>query len=1484
MKKLFTLLIAVLIFSTQIWAQTPVAPSLGDGSTGNPYQIANINNLAWLQDGTNYSQWGMNFIQTADIDASVTASWNYDGYSTTLGFSPIGNDYSNYPFSGTYNGQGHTITGLTINRQYYYYVGLFGYTLASCSISNLGLINVNITGTEFVGGFVGVFQGTISNCYITGTVNGLPDSDGSFEVGGLAGFSSGQISDSYSTATINARAGVGGLVGDVEGGFINNSYSTGSVNGIGDVGGLIGYLASGNISNCYSTSNISSSGWNSGGLIGDLRPGTDGVTINVTNCYSTGNVGGSYSGGLIGTIELLYGTPSISVNMCYATGSVSGNNYFNGGLIGEIATDCTINNCFSRGDATVDNYAGGMIGYLYHPCTLNNCYSTGKPSVTTAYTGGMIAAAYLTSSINNCYWDMTTSLQPTSPGGGIGKTTTQMKDQTNFLYSGFTSIWGINAAKNNGYPYLRGQYVSPLATAATSLTSSGFTANWGAVDEATSYSVIVTDNSCNPIAGSPFIVSAPATNLVITGLSASTVYKYKVKGVNTFGSSVYSNVINVTTNAPVVIAPAAPVATAATSVTASGFVANWGAVATATSYSLEVTDNLGAPIAYSPFTIADPTVSQTITGLMQGATYHYRLTAINIIGPGAYSNVIDVTLPSLTIGTISGSPFQVSSTQNASVQVPFTITGSFSNGNVFTAYLSDASGSFASEVAIGNLTATTSGTINATISVNTPAGSFYRIRVKSTSTVVISNDNGSNLTIQATPDINWTNPADITYNTLLSSTQLNATVTYNGSAVTGMLTYNPVSGSKLNAGSNQDLTITFAPTDATNYAAATKTVKIKITKATPVINWSNPSDIVYGTALCATQLNATASTLGSMVYTPVSGTILYPGTNQTLSVSFAPIDGANYRPATATASINVSKATLNYVADNIAIFFGNPIPTLTYHFNGLVNNDAATVVSGLPALSTAALQTSPIGNYPITIALGNLSASNYNFNFVNGTFTINPATVWNGTSWSNGFPSASLSAQIDAPFTVGVNPPVTNNLTLLALIISPSATLYVKPGCSLTVNGNLYNNGGIVLQGDATSTPTGSFICYGTESGTGTFTAQRNISASGILHYVSSPMPNQTNAVFAPYYSFNTGNGTTWTTYTGILANMTGYAVQYSVNTKMSTFTGTAPFNSGNQQINVNGACAMFLAGNPYPSAIDWVKVAGLAQTNITNTFYIRDVGRNVTCNTTTCAGGVFATDRFIPAMKGFLIKTGTATLGTFKMDNTVLTNATTAYWKDENALSNIVRLKTTGGNYQGDEAVVYFDEFASKGIDNNDGDKLFEEESYYSHLFTLTEDNHPLAINVTPAVKTMPLVFQCGVAGSYSIEASELKLENGNTVFLEDLQNGNNVDLSSGSYNFAYTNTSKPYNFILHFAATSSIKPYLAGSLNVYANKNLIYIQNTFSSNAEVVVYNTLGREVKRLPITGNYSTIEMNVVPGAYMVKVISGSNVVTKKVLIN
>ena len=213
----------MLAMSSSLLAQTASAPSFGDGSSSNPYQISTLNHLYWITQ--NSSEWDKYYIQTANIDAFSTSSWD-----SNEGFSPIGNNSTQ--FTGSYDGDGYTVNGLMIDRSSTNHIGLFGYT-DDATIQDLGVTNVNITGRYYVGGLVGRNKGsTVSNCYSTGSVTGTAR-----YVAGLVGWvlDTSTVSNSYSTVTvtgthISVGDYVGGLAGQViDNSTISNCYSTGSL-------------------------------------------------------------------------------------------------------------------------------------------------------------------------------------------------------------------------------------------------------------------------------------------------------------------------------------------------------------------------------------------------------------------------------------------------------------------------------------------------------------------------------------------------------------------------------------------------------------------------------------------------------------------------------------------------------------------------------------------------------------------------------------------------------------------------------------------------------------------------------------------------------------------------------------------------------------------------------------------------------------------------------------------------------------------------------------------------------------------------------------------------------------------------------------------------------------------------------------------------------------------------------------------------------
>jgi Flp pilus assembly CpaE family ATPase len=177
--------------------------------------------------------------------------------------------------------------------------------------------------------------------------------------------------------------------------------------------------------------------------------------------------------------------------------------------------------------------------------------------------------------------------------------------------------------------------------------------------------------------------------------------------------------------------------------------------------------------------------------------------------------------------------------------------------------------------------------------------------------------------------INWPTPASISYGTALNSTQLNATA-----PIQGKFAYAPDAGEVLAAGTHT-LSVTFTPADA-NIPETQASVQLIVEKAMPAIKWPEPAEISYGTALRSTQLNATALSPGSFVYSPAAGEVLAAGTH-TLSVTFTPKNTANEASARATVTLSVAKARpIITWAEPEAIAYGSPLGPAQLNASALV--------------------------------------------------------------------------------------------------------------------------------------------------------------------------------------------------------------------------------------------------------------------------------------------------------------------------------------------------------------------------------------------------------------------------------------------------------------------------------------------------------------------------------------------------------------------
>ncbi|MGA8816665.1 MAG: GLUG motif-containing protein, partial [Xanthobacteraceae bacterium] len=332
----------------------------GDGSASSPYQITDAYGLQGI--GSNATMLSRSYILANAIDASGTAGWNGGA-----GFVPLGGNNAT-SFTGTLNGNGNTISGLTINASSINVAGLFGFVGTGGTVENVGLTGGSVRGGSIAGELIGLNGGTVTNSYATGTVNGTTSTAAD---GGLIGTNDGAITGSYASGAVNGGIIAGGLAG-INQGTISQSYATGNVTtgDIGIAGGLVGlnlntsdgagHVVVASITGSYATGNVSAGNGSllsttstAGGLVGDNYG-------SVSQSYATGAVtvgANGTAGGLVGQNGLgtnfgQFGTASISNS--YATGAVSssGINVQLGGLVGQNDPGAQITNSQATGNVT----------------------------------------------------------------------------------------------------------------------------------------------------------------------------------------------------------------------------------------------------------------------------------------------------------------------------------------------------------------------------------------------------------------------------------------------------------------------------------------------------------------------------------------------------------------------------------------------------------------------------------------------------------------------------------------------------------------------------------------------------------------------------------------------------------------------------------------------------------------------------------------------------------------------------------------------------------------------------------------------------------------------------------------------------------------------------------------------------------------------------------------------------------------------------
>lgn len=411
MKKMLKLLIGSAITSVLVCLYGVSAYAIeidGLGTDESPYVIKNENQLIAIT--TNELPDDASYILNNDIKL-ITKSW-----------TPIGTNSEN-GFSGKFNGNGHTISNLTIGATTNTTTDIGLFSKNEGTISNLNVEVSSIIGNKYTGGIVGQNNGLVSGCKITGTISADNSYNTDNSLGGAVGSNYGNVINVISNVTLkDGNTNTGGVVGYSEGTIERCEY-TGVANDLDTsyFGGIVGY-SKGDVTACS----------NSG----------------VINTYL------NYLGGVVGYADS--GTISLSSNKSDISSTTTFNSYI-GGLIG-YNNNAEVSNCYSIGDVSCSNtsnyntYVGGFMGYNKSEKYIKNTYCISRVS-------GKTASAFANGQNTlyvNCFYNKT--VQNTAEVGAFGLTDDEMRDTQNFAenftFWDFVSTWGIDTNINNGYPYL----------------------------------------------------------------------------------------------------------------------------------------------------------------------------------------------------------------------------------------------------------------------------------------------------------------------------------------------------------------------------------------------------------------------------------------------------------------------------------------------------------------------------------------------------------------------------------------------------------------------------------------------------------------------------------------------------------------------------------------------------------------------------------------------------------------------------------------------------------------------------------------------------------------------------------------------------------------------------------------------------------------------------------------------------------------------
>lgn len=1044
------------------------------------------------------------------------------------------------------------------------------------------------------------------------------------------------------------------------------------------------------------------------------------------------------------------------------------------------------------------------------------------------------------------------------------------------LIAGTTYYYLIRAINSSGNPSDNSSSISvktkcsaPTANVASSITVSSFQANWTAPSGGTpdNYKLdVATNNSFTSYVTGYEDKTVSGISDAVTSLTTGTTFYYRIRAVNASGTSANSATITVATT------PDAPVAIDATDNESSQFTANWNSVSGASSYSLEVcvaSDNFSPNLAaYNNIDVGDVT-SYTVSGLSNNTTYKYRVW-VDIEGSSStYSNEISQkTTPP------PPDPTDIGATNIKSTS--FTANWSDKSANGATSYLLDVSEAenFSSYVT-GYEEKTVTGVYSFNVT-GLDAETTYYYRVRSVNGSGTTGGSSEYLDSPEYESVTTALPAP----TASAATSVSASgFSANWGAVSGATTYyldiSEASDFSSFITGYENTDVGNVTSDAITGLSRGTTYYYRV-RASDGTNSSSNSNTISAITLCAAPTATAASSVT-------------PGSFQ-----------ANWDATTGATSYELDVAT-----DNSFSAYVSGYEDLDVGINTSLS------VSGLDANTT----------YYYRVRAVNATGTSNNSNTINTTTSVGTYTKWTGTvstvwnlanNWTNGIPGSTTDVSI-TPTTN--KPAISSAAECNSLTIDATATLTVNDGYTLTVNGELTNNGEMSLK-SSTSGPAGSLIDNGTVSGSN-FAVQRYLEAATGGHFISLPVANSSGTtvdqVFpttnrAGVWSFDeSGSGTlAWNTLASSyqLQDKQGYYIRYD-NGGDATAEFDGEINTGIFTFNVTKTnYGWNFIGNPYPSALDWDAVdnssSDMSNINLAIHYYDADAANyNIYLRGTTYGGTTSLTNgsRYIPAMQGFMVQCNDDTGGYIVLRNSQRVHNSPSFYKSgETDLSDgKLRLTVSNSSYK-DETLIRFLEHATDDFDPSlDAHKLFSPVDAVPQMYTImNNDEEEYAINSLLSDdmnETIPLGIKIGEAGEYTLKVTEYSFDDDISVYLEDELMDESINLDKqDEYVFVsdVLNNTERFKIVFSTEVITEIDDELNGikNLNLYANSNLIYIINNSGEtiDANIAVFDILGRQVltENASISGTYQ-LETNNLQGAYVVRIRTNKGTFSKKVIL-